>query len=110
MQEPSRVEKQSFEIMEEDSQALARLGYKQEFKREFNSLSLFCFAFSMMGVLASVSASINFPLSHGGPVSVIWGWLVASTFVITGLYTCTHTRAKMKEKKESAADARTESF
>lgn len=67
-----QIEKASFE--EEDAQKLAALGYKQEFRREFNSVSLFCFAFSMMGVLASVSASISFPMSHGGPVSMIWGW------------------------------------
>ena len=75
-QQPIQLEKAPFEFLEEDAQKLAALGYKQEFKREFNSLSLFCFAFSMMGVLASVSASINFPMSHGGPVSMVWGWYV----------------------------------
>ncbi|KAI7859051.1 amino acid transporter [Circinella umbellata] len=81
-QQPIQLEKASFEFLEEDAQKLAALGYKQEFKREFNSLSLFCFAFSMMGVLASVSASINFPMSHGGPVSMVWGWLTAASFVM----------------------------
>ncbi|KAI8146083.1 amino acid/metabolite permease [Fennellomyces sp. T-0311] len=83
MSRPAQLEKASFEFLEEDAQKLAALGYKQEFKREFNSLSLFCFAFSMMGVLASVSASINFPMSHGGPVSMIWGWLTAASFVMS---------------------------
>ncbi|KAI9491946.1 amino acid transporter [Zychaea mexicana] len=83
MSQPAQLEKASFEFLEEDAQKLAALGYKQEFKREFNSLSLFCFAFSMMGVLASVSASIVFPMSHGGPVSMIWGWLTAASFVMS---------------------------
>ena len=34
---------------------LARLGYKQEFKREFSWLSTFSFAFSISGLLATAS-------------------------------------------------------
>jgi hypothetical protein len=33
---------------------LARLGYKQEFKREFSWISTFSFAFSISGLLATV--------------------------------------------------------
>ena len=37
---------------------LARLGYKQEFKREFSWISTFSFAFSISGLLATVLCTI----------------------------------------------------
>ncbi|KAI8069373.1 amino acid transporter [Gongronella butleri] len=76
------LEKAEFQIETEDALVLASLGYKQEFKREFNSLSLFCVAFSIMGVLASVSASLQYPMSLGSSASMVYGWPVASLFVI----------------------------
>ena len=41
-------------ISPEDAE-LARLGYKQEFKREFGWLATFSFAFSISGLLATVT-------------------------------------------------------
>jgi hypothetical protein len=37
---------------------LARLGYKQEFKREFSWISTFSFAFSISGLLATVLSPV----------------------------------------------------
>ncbi|KAJ2961494.1 hypothetical protein NQZ79_g3279 [Umbelopsis isabellina] len=76
------IERSSIEIMDEDAKKLYSLGYKQEFKREFNALSIFCFAFSIMGVLASVSSTINFPMLSGGPVSMVYGWILGSSMVM----------------------------
>jgi hypothetical protein len=39
----------------DDSAILARLGYKQELKREFSILELFGFGFSIAAVVPSVS-------------------------------------------------------
>lgn len=81
-------ERGSIESFDEDAKQLRSMGYKQvmarsnvillafyysnsimlqEFKREFNAVSIFCFSFSIMGVLASVSSTINFPMLSGGP-------------------------------------------
>jgi hypothetical protein len=37
-----------------EEEELAKLGYKQEFKREFSWISTFSFAFSISGLLATV--------------------------------------------------------
>lgn len=42
------------EILSSEDAELAKLGYKQEFKREFSWLSTFSFAFSISGLLATV--------------------------------------------------------
>ncbi|CAM0141874.1 unnamed protein product [Umbelopsis sp. WA50703] len=76
------IERSSIDTMDEDAKKLYDLGYKQEFKREFNALSIFCFAFSIMGVLASISSTINFPMLSGGPVSMVYGWIVGSSMVM----------------------------
>jgi len=41
--------------MRAEDAELAKLGYKQEFKREFGWISTFSFAFSISGLLATVS-------------------------------------------------------
>ena len=41
-------------ILTAEEAELARLGYKQEFKREFSWISTFSFAFSISGLLATV--------------------------------------------------------
>ncbi|KAK7019736.1 hypothetical protein VNI00_017976 [Paramarasmius palmivorus] len=39
-----------------DESLLAELGYKQEFKRDFNTLELFGLGFSIIGVLPSIAS------------------------------------------------------
>lgn len=41
-------------ILSASDAELAKLGYKQEFKREFSWISTFSFAFSISGLLATV--------------------------------------------------------
>lgn len=43
------------QILRPEEAELAKLGYKQEFKREFGWISTFSFAFSISGLLATVS-------------------------------------------------------
>jgi hypothetical protein len=74
-----------------DVDLLAKLGYKQEFKRDFKPLELFGLGFSIVGVLPSIAYVIIFLLfserlsehgfrsvmfysvPYGGPVSMVWG-------------------------------------
>ncbi|OAX37235.1 amino acid transporter [Rhizopogon vinicolor AM-OR11-026] len=66
----------------EDDTVLAELGYKAEFKREFSMIETIAFAFSIMGVVASVTSTFSFPLVSGGHVGMVWGWLIPCFFVM----------------------------
>jgi len=66
-----------------DDSLLRTLGYKSEFRREFSLLETVAFAFSIMGVVASVSSTFSFPLVSGGHVGMVFGWLIPSLFVMT---------------------------
>ncbi|KAH7918273.1 amino acid transporter [Leucogyrophana mollusca] len=65
-----------------DDVLLAELGYKSEFSREFSLMETVAFAFSIMGVVASVAGTYEFPVAAGGHVGMIWGWLIPSFFVM----------------------------
>ncbi|KAG2144321.1 amino acid transporter [Suillus clintonianus] len=65
-----------------DDTLLAELGYKAEFKREFSMIETIAFAFSIMGVVASVASTFSFPLVSGGHVGMVWGWLIPCFFVM----------------------------
>jgi len=61
-----------------DEALLASLGYKQEFRREFTPLEVFGIAFSIIGLLPSITSVLIYALPNGGPVAMVWGWAVAS--------------------------------
>ncbi|TFK34012.1 amino acid transporter [Crucibulum laeve] len=65
-----------------DDAKLAQLGYKSEFRREFSLVETVAFAFSIMGVVASVSSTLAFGLVNGGHVGMVFGWLIPSFFVM----------------------------
>ncbi|KAI0036099.1 amino acid/polyamine transporter I [Vararia minispora EC-137] len=66
-----------------DDIKLAQLGYRSEFKREFTFFDTVCFGFSVIGIIGAVSSTLTFPLISGGHFSLVWGWLIASCFVMT---------------------------
>ncbi|KAI0328237.1 amino acid transporter [Cubamyces sp. BRFM 1775] len=70
-------------IRHADDVLLAKLGYKSEFRREFSLIETIAFAFSIMGVVASVSSTLSFPLVSGGHVGMVFGWLIPCFFVMT---------------------------
>jgi hypothetical protein len=47
------------ELLSAEDAELAKLGYKQEFSREFSWFSTFSFAFSISGLLATVIVTIR---------------------------------------------------
>ncbi|KAI0053723.1 amino acid transporter [Auriscalpium vulgare] len=65
-----------------DDALLAKLGYKSEFRREFSLIETVAFAFSIMGIVASVSSTLSFPLASGGHVGMVFGWLIPCFFVL----------------------------
>lgn len=60
-----------------DAEILARMGYKQELKRNFTALEVFGIAFSIMGLLPSIASTLVFSLSSG-PAGMVWSWFLGS--------------------------------
>ncbi|TFK80803.1 APC amino acid permease [Polyporus arcularius HHB13444] len=65
-----------------DEELLASLGYKQEFQRAFTGLETFGIAFSIIGLLPSIASVLVYSIPDGGPSAMVWGWLVASIFIL----------------------------
>ncbi|KAJ0038358.1 hypothetical protein Pint_22073 [Pistacia integerrima] len=61
---------------------LNELGYKQELKRDLSMLSNFAFSFSIISVLTGITTLYNTGLSFGGPISLVYGWLIAGVFTM----------------------------
>ncbi len=58
----------------------AKLGYKQELRRNFTMIEVFGIAFSIMGLLPSIASTLSFSIP-AGPVGMVWGWFLASMFI-----------------------------
>ncbi|KAF5314690.1 hypothetical protein D9611_007004 [Ephemerocybe angulata] len=76
------AQKRKEEIKKADVRLLAQLGYKQEFKRDFKPLEVFGIAFSIIGLTPSIASVLFYSLPNGGGPAMVWGWLVASAFVL----------------------------
>ncbi|KAK1142630.1 GABA-specific high-affinity permease [Aspergillus melleus] len=63
-----------------DSQLLAKMGYRQELRRQYSTLQIFAVAFSIMGLVPSIASTIAFSLP-AGPAGMIWGWFTASILI-----------------------------
>ncbi|KAG1723082.1 amino acid permease-domain-containing protein [Suillus paluster] len=66
----------------EDEVTLAKLGYKQEFRREFTPLEVSGLAFSYIGVVPSIVSVFFYALPNGGPFAMVWGWAIACPFIM----------------------------
>lgn len=56
---------------EDDAAVLAKLGYKQELRRNFTMLEVFGMAFSIMGLLPSIASTLAYSIP-AGPVGLVW--------------------------------------
>ncbi|ODQ81646.1 hypothetical protein BABINDRAFT_159909 [Babjeviella inositovora NRRL Y-12698] len=65
----------------DDNELLAEIGYKAELGRKFNTVQVFGVAFSIMGLLPSISSVLGLGL-EGGPAGLVWGWFIASFFIL----------------------------
>ncbi|WWC93541.1 hypothetical protein V866_000376 [Kwoniella sp. B9012] len=65
-----------------DDDKLEHLGYHAELKRTFTSWETFGVAFSIMGVVPSIASTIFYNLPYGGPVGMIWGWLISAILIL----------------------------
>ncbi|KAL1637361.1 polyamine transporter tpo5 [Diplodia intermedia] len=69
-------------IQNDDERLLARIGYNQELRREFNKWSTVSYAISILGVLGSVPATFGSPITAGGPATAVWAWFVGSVMAM----------------------------
>ncbi|TKA69125.1 hypothetical protein B0A49_08732 [Cryomyces minteri] len=60
-----------------DEEVLAALGYKPEFKREFNLWTTFCVSFAVLGLLPSFATTLYYGMGYAGTAGMPWGWLIA---------------------------------
>lgn len=65
-----------------DETTLAKLGYKQEFHREFTPLEVSGLAFSYIGVVPSIVSVLFYAIPNGGPFAMVWGWAIACPFIM----------------------------
>ncbi|KAK7001694.1 APC amino acid permease [Favolaschia claudopus] len=65
-----------------DTTVLANLGYRQELKREFTTLEMFGFGFSIIAIVPSIASVLFYSVPNGGPPAMIWGWAVSSIFIM----------------------------
>ncbi|KAF9350491.1 hypothetical protein BGX26_011334 [Mortierella sp. AD094] len=70
-------------LYDHDQAILEKLGYKQSLDRSLNAFSTFGITFSCLSILAGLTPLYGQALQSGGPVAVIWGWLVVSLFTLT---------------------------
>ncbi|KAL9593330.1 MAG: hypothetical protein Q9219_007601 [cf. Caloplaca sp. 3 TL-2023] len=56
---------------DEDAAVLAKLGYKQELRRNFSMIEVFGIAFSIMGLLPSIASSLAYSIP-AGPAGMVW--------------------------------------
>ncbi|KAK3709978.1 polyamine transporter tpo5 [Vermiconidia calcicola] len=66
------------DIQDDDERLLARIGYRQELRREFTRWSTVSYAVSILGVLGSQPATYGVPISLGGPATAVWAWFIGS--------------------------------
>lgn len=65
-----------------DVDLLHQIGYKQELRSHYSIIQVFGIAFSIMGLLPSISSVLAIGLASG-PAGLVWGWFIASCFIFS---------------------------
>ncbi|KAI5120999.1 hypothetical protein M0805_000460 [Coniferiporia weirii] len=65
-----------------DEAELARMGYKQELRRDLGLLQNFGVSFSIISVITGVPSLFLYGLTTGGPAVMVWGWVVVAFFTM----------------------------
>jgi amino acid permease (GABA permease) len=65
-----------------DEAKLHELGYAQELKRGMSGFSNFAVSFTIISILSGCLTLFAFGMNTGGPMTMIWGWLLVGVFVV----------------------------
>ena len=60
----------------DDVAQLHTLGYAQELRRRMSGFSNFAVSFTIISVLSGCLTLDFFGMTYGGPVVIVWGWLI----------------------------------
>jgi hypothetical protein len=58
-------------VFDADEEALAALGYKSEFKREFSLFTTFCVSFAVLGLLPSFASTLFYGMGYAGTAGML---------------------------------------
>ena len=58
------------------------MGYAQELSRNMSRFSNFAISFTIISILSGCLTLYGFGLQHGGPPTMIWGWLLVGVLVL----------------------------
>ncbi|KAF9951337.1 hypothetical protein BGZ72_007132 [Mortierella alpina] len=73
---------ESGSLYDHDRAVLEKLGYKQSLDRSLSAFGTFGVTFSCLSILSGLTPLYGDALQSGGPVTVIWGWLVVTFFTL----------------------------
>lgn len=65
-----------------DTERLHQLGYAQELNRSMSRFSNFAISFTIISILSGCLTLYGFGLEHGGPPTMLWGWLIVGVLVL----------------------------
>jgi amino acid permease (GABA permease) len=65
-----------------DTETLHQLGYAQELRRRMSGFSNFAVSFTIISILSGCLTLYGFGMNTGGPVDLIWGWLLVGVMVM----------------------------
>lgn len=63
-------------------QTLEDLGYKPELARNRSTLQVAFMSFVLASIPYGLATTLTYPLVGGGPVNIIWGWVLVSLIII----------------------------
>ena len=66
----------------DDTEQLHKLGYAQELNRSMSKFSNFAISFTIISILSGCLTLYGFGLEHGGPPTMIWGWIIVGVLVL----------------------------
>ncbi len=69
-------------VLERDVAKLHALGYAQELRRRMGGFSNFAVSFTIISVLSGCLTLYYFGMLEGGPVVMVWGWLLVGVMVV----------------------------
>ena len=58
------------------------MGYAQEFNRSMSRFSNFAVSFTIISILSGCLTLYCYGLNHGGPPTMLWGWLLVGGLVL----------------------------
>jgi amino acid permease (GABA permease) len=73
-------------FVNDDVAQLHKLGYAQELRRRMGGFSNFAVSFTIISVLSGCLTLYYFGMQYGGPVVIVWGWIIVGLFTtVVGL-------------------------